>query len=474
MAVQAGAASCCRPACAAPSRAGSRRTARQPGRPVALTTTGQPVGGDAGYQQRGAGQTAGPAPATPNGATRASSRRRRRPLAGPDRTARRLHGMRRAPAAPIDPRASTVPTVRCRRPAGRPARRPRSGRPPGSRAARLGRSTRAHAPPAPSPTEPTANSSRPSSRARLQIDARWAWTARPRPNGQPAAAESRPAPPTLQPPAAASRGGPGAGRAPRPPGHLPARDPAQLLLPLLDRITGTCGLRPGPRWPPPGPATTTCRAAGVGCTAPCRPPALEERPDGTVELARRPPRPCCTRGRRRRGRPGRRRLAFQCLDATEGAPHLAGALGDAVAAALLADGWVERTPGSRAVQLTPAGPAACGGAQPNPRARAGQPTARELTRNSAAVVPAPSARPQLTIRPGGCGGTPRRSWEAGVDRAAAGGQGLARPRTSMARARRVAEDVVEQERHLRLAWASRHFLWPRSRPRRRRWCPPRR
>jgi len=56
-------------------------------------------------------------------------------------------------------------------------------------------------------------------------------------------------------------------------------------------------------------------------------------------------------------RPGRRRLAFQCLDATERAPHLAGALGDRLAAALLERGWVERTPGGRAVRLTASGAA---------------------------------------------------------------------------------------------------------------------
>ena len=32
--------------------------------------------------------------------------------------------------------------------------------------------------------------------------------------------------------------------------------------------------------------------------------------------------------------PGRQRLAFECLDATERAPHLAGALGDALAVVL--------------------------------------------------------------------------------------------------------------------------------------------
>ena len=52
--------------------------------------------------------------------------------------------------------------------------------------------------------------------------------------------------------------------------------------------------------------------------------------------------------------PGRRRLAFECLYATEHAAHLAGALGDALADALFARGWVERGEG-RAVALTAAG-----------------------------------------------------------------------------------------------------------------------
>jgi hypothetical protein len=53
--------------------------------------------------------------------------------------------------------------------------------------------------------------------------------------------------------------------------------------------------------------------------------------------------------------PGRRRLAFECLDATERAPHLAGALGDALAAALTDRGWVQREPGSRVIHLTRSG-----------------------------------------------------------------------------------------------------------------------
>jgi DNA-binding transcriptional ArsR family regulator len=53
--------------------------------------------------------------------------------------------------------------------------------------------------------------------------------------------------------------------------------------------------------------------------------------------------------------PGRRRLAFECLDATEHAGHLAGALGDALAEALLARSWVERVGAGREVRVTPAG-----------------------------------------------------------------------------------------------------------------------
>jgi DNA-binding transcriptional ArsR family regulator len=53
--------------------------------------------------------------------------------------------------------------------------------------------------------------------------------------------------------------------------------------------------------------------------------------------------------------PERRRLAFECLDATEHAAHLAGALGDALAAALFERGWVEHVGAGREVRVTPAG-----------------------------------------------------------------------------------------------------------------------
>lgn len=51
----------------------------------------------------------------------------------------------------------------------------------------------------------------------------------------------------------------------------------------------------------------------------------------------------------------RRSLARACLDWTERRPHLAGALGAAVADLFFARGWVQRLPGGRAVKLTAAG-----------------------------------------------------------------------------------------------------------------------
>jgi DNA-binding transcriptional ArsR family regulator len=51
----------------------------------------------------------------------------------------------------------------------------------------------------------------------------------------------------------------------------------------------------------------------------------------------------------------RRVLARPCLDWTERRPHLAGALGAAVADLFFTSGWVRRLPGGRAVAPTPAG-----------------------------------------------------------------------------------------------------------------------
>jgi DNA-binding transcriptional ArsR family regulator len=52
---------------------------------------------------------------------------------------------------------------------------------------------------------------------------------------------------------------------------------------------------------------------------------------------------------------GRRPLARACLDWSERRPHLAGALGAALAAELLARGWVTRVRASRALRITARG-----------------------------------------------------------------------------------------------------------------------
>jgi DNA-binding transcriptional ArsR family regulator len=51
----------------------------------------------------------------------------------------------------------------------------------------------------------------------------------------------------------------------------------------------------------------------------------------------------------------RRALAPACLDWSERVPHVAGALGAALLTLLFDNGWIERTPASRAVQVTLAG-----------------------------------------------------------------------------------------------------------------------
>ena len=51
-------------------------------------------------------------------------------------------------------------------------------------------------------------------------------------------------------------------------------------------------------------------------------------------------------------RRGRRPLTCSCVDGTERRPHLAGALGAALAASLLEGEWIERRRGSRALRIT--------------------------------------------------------------------------------------------------------------------------
>ena len=135
-----------------------------------------------------------------------------------------------------------------------------------------------------------------------------------------------------------------------------ADDSLQALLPLLDRLTGRVTTAP----PEPDPeAGRTCYdhlagRLGVALYAALRERgALHDQPDGTVEVGDEAALrtlgvdPDAVGG-------DRRRFAFECFDAQQHAPHLAGALGDALAEALLGRGWIERGDG-RAVRLTAAG-----------------------------------------------------------------------------------------------------------------------
>jgi DNA-binding transcriptional ArsR family regulator len=56
-------------------------------------------------------------------------------------------------------------------------------------------------------------------------------------------------------------------------------------------------------------------------------------------------------------RSGRRAFARACLDWTERRPHLAGALGAALADSVLERGWARRRPGDRGLLVTPQGEA---------------------------------------------------------------------------------------------------------------------
>lgn len=128
----------------------------------------------------------------------------------------------------------------------------------------------------------------------------------------------------------------------------------EVLLPLLDRITGRVAE------PDPDAADVPSRTCydhlagriGVALYRGLRDrDAVRERPDGLVDLG-----PAAPETFRKLGvevaavEAGRQRLAFECLDATERAPHLAGALGDALAAALIDRGWVVRD--GRTIELS--------------------------------------------------------------------------------------------------------------------------
>jgi DNA-binding transcriptional ArsR family regulator len=135
----------------------------------------------------------------------------------------------------------------------------------------------------------------------------------------------------------------------------------QALLPVLDRVTGRVA-RPGARPQTAFAHARTCYdhlagALGVSLYAALRERgAVHDLPDGTIELGPRAPDTFAALHIDASELGGdRRRLAFECFDATEHAPHVAGAVGDAVTAALEARGWIERAPDSRVVTVTPRG-----------------------------------------------------------------------------------------------------------------------
>jgi DNA-binding transcriptional ArsR family regulator len=135
-----------------------------------------------------------------------------------------------------------------------------------------------------------------------------------------------------------------------------------VLMLLLDRITG----RVAPR-PPAGPLrpqelARTCYdhlagRLGVALYGALRARgALEAHADGTVRLGPQAATVLPALGVDPAALGSeRRRFAYECLDALEHAPHLAGALGDAIAGALAGRGWIEREDDSRLVRLTPRG-----------------------------------------------------------------------------------------------------------------------
>jgi DNA-binding transcriptional ArsR family regulator len=137
----------------------------------------------------------------------------------------------------------------------------------------------------------------------------------------------------------------------------------EALLPLLDSITGRVSAPAGDAGDGDDFAhARTCYghlAGRLGVSiyaALVERDALRARPDGIVELG---PAAGDTFGALgvdpSAVEPGRRRLAFECLDVTQRRPHLAGALGDAITDSLEQRDWIERDPEARVIHVTPRG-----------------------------------------------------------------------------------------------------------------------
>lgn len=131
----------------------------------------------------------------------------------------------------------------------------------------------------------------------------------------------------------------------------------ESLLPLLDRLTARVAPAPEPRDSTDADGRTCYShlAGGLGVALHrelIERGAIVSLPDGSVRLGPNPePLPALGVDVAAID-PGRRRFAFECLDATEHAGHLAGALGDALAGALEQRGWTARRDGTRDVDLT--------------------------------------------------------------------------------------------------------------------------
>ena len=199
---------------------------------------------------------------------------------------------------------------------------------------------------------------------------------------------------------------------------------------------------------PPGRA-----ARGRPVPRPGRPSALRSSPTGRSSWARRPPMTGRPRGRRRRRRPGRRRLAFSASTPPSRCPpgrrpRRRRGRRPASPAAGRAHFWPHRRAPRPGARLGAARPWPWCPSSRRPGVRGGRP----------AVVPSPWRGPER--RSGGwIGGTPRRSWGSGGDRLPPVASAWARPRTSRPRARRGSRSTSSSRKvTLGLAWASRHFL----------------
>jgi DNA-binding transcriptional ArsR family regulator len=136
----------------------------------------------------------------------------------------------------------------------------------------------------------------------------------------------------------------------------------EALLPLLDSITGRVAPAAGDGGDDDFAEARTCYghlAGRLGVSiyaALVERDAVRARPDGIVDLGPAAGETFGTLGvDPSRVEPGRRRLAFECLDVTQRKPHLAGALGDAITDSLEQRDWIERDQHDRLVRITARG-----------------------------------------------------------------------------------------------------------------------